>query len=478
MPNVARGTRLVFASSIALAMIGSPERATGVPWTALHFSTGTSFNHTLAVGDLNGDGKLDVACPNSPASVITVLLGQGDGTLAPFQTYATSSDPQDVVMADLTGDGVPDLAAPVYTGGDVAVLPGLGDGTFAPQVIYPVGPGLVSLAAVDLDRDGRLDLAVSKESGSKVAVLPALPGGGFGTAIEVASGATPHQIATADFDRDGDPDLVVVSNGAASVSIHLGNATLVPGAATPFAAGGSPVGISLSDLNLDGSMDLFVSNVNAATVSVLLGNGDGTFRPPVAYPTDPRPRGMDAGDLDGDGVPDLVIATGYPDGDSVLTVYRGRIDGTLTVLDHIRLPYRAADCVIADMNGDGRRDIVATGPHAGVVSVLLNPLQTTGVPPDLSRALRLELEIQPLPGRAPVTLRFRSPAGAEATLEIFDPAGRRIVRFGPFDGGADAQVTTWSGERSDGGRSPAGVYLARLSAGGAAITRRLVLIPR
>jgi hypothetical protein len=305
-------------------------------------------------------------------------------------------------------------------------------------------------------------------------VLPARPDSGFDAAIEVASGAVPHQIAAADLDHDSFPDLALASNGAAAVSVHLGDGTAVPGLATPFAAGSAPVGLTLADLNLDGHADLFVSNVNAATVSLLLGNGDGTFRAPVAYPTDPRPRGMDAGDLDGDGVPEIVIATGYPDGDSVLTVYRGRVDGTLVLLDHIRLPYRAADCVLADMNGDGRRDIVVTGPHAGVVSVLLNPLQTTDAPGSERHPRGLELHVEPNPARAPVTIRYRSPAGAETVLEIFDVAGRRVAHLGPFPATAGPSSFTWRGDRPDGGRAQAGIYLARLTAGGESVARRLV----
>jgi hypothetical protein len=465
--------------AIALASIASaaPETSHGTTWTALHFSTGTSFNHTLAVGDLNGDGKLDVATPNSQVSAVTVLLGNGDGTLAPFQSFATFSEPQDVQMADLTGDGILDLATPDYTGGGVTVLRGLGDGTFAPRVAHPVGPGLVSLVAVDLDGDKRLDLAVSRESNSSVAVLPALPGGGFATAVEVATGATPHQIGTADVDHDGLPDLAIASFGASAVSLHLGDGTTVPGSATPFAAGPAPLGLTIADLNVDGDADLVVSNVNGARISVLLGNGDGTFDPPVAYPTDPRPRGMDAGDLGTDGVPEVVIATGYPDADSALTVYLGAGDGTLVMLDRLELPYRAADCVIADMNGDGHRDIVATGPLAGVVSVLLNPGPMVGVPPPRTDDRGLELEIRPNPAYGPVTLRFRSRAGAEATLEIYDLAGRRVAILDTFAAGPGGGDVTWHPEATA-ASVPPGVYLARLLAGGEKAVRRFVLLSR
>jgi hypothetical protein len=381
-------------------------------------------------------------------------------------------------MADLTGDGVPDLATPDYTGGVVTVLRGLGDGTFAPRVGYPAGTGLVSLVAVDLDGDTRLDLAASRESNHTIAVLPALPGGGFAAAIPIASGATPHQIGAADFNHDGDPDLAVASLGAGVASVHLGNGTTSPGGATPFAAGPGALGLTIADLNVDGHADLVVSNVNAAQISVLLGNGDGTFDPPVAYATDPRPRGMDAGDLDGDGVPEVVIATGYPDGDSALTVYRGVGDGTLAMRDRFELPYRAADCVIADMNGDGHRDIVATGPFAGVVTVLLNPGPTVDVPTPGGDALGLELDVQPNPAHGPVTLRFRGPARVQGTLEIFDLAGRRVAVFGDLPAGTDAWSVEWRHESTTGERVGPGVYLARFAAGGEVAYRRFVLLPR
>jgi len=479
-----RNARALGCFAAALLATVLPGSAPAAPWTALHFSTGTSFNHTLAVGDLDADGKPDVANANSQLSAVTVLLGAGGGALAPFQSYPTFSEPQDVIMGEFTGDTIPDLATPDYTGNGVTVLRGLGDGTFAPRVAYPVGPGLISLAAVDLDGDNRLDLAISKESGNKIAVLPALAGGGFGTAIEIATGSTPHQIAAADFNHDGDPDLAVASHGAAAASVHLGNGTFTPGAATPFPAGALPVGITLADLNGDTDLDMVVSNVNAATISVLLGNGDGTFAAAVPYATDPRPRGMDAGDLDGDGVPEVAVATGYPDGDSLLTLYRGVGDGTLQILDHIALPYRAADCVIADMNADGRRDIVVTGPNAGVVTVLLNPGGTLDVPDPASPgalpepAAGLELAIHPNPVRTAAALRFRVPGGSPATLEIFDPWGARVASLDPREPSAGWQVATWRGERIGGGRAEPGLYFARLRAGAGSVTKRLVLLGR
>lgn len=474
-PAQAAAAYAAFAVMLAGAASAMPA---GTAWTALHFSTGTSFNHTLALGDLDGDGRLDVATPNSQLSAVTVLLGSGGGALAPFQSYPTFSEPQDVVIADLTGDGIPDLATADYTGGGVTVLRGLGDGTFAPRVAHAVGAGLVSLLAVDLDGDTLADLAISKESGNKLAILPALAGGGFGAAIEVPTGALPHQIASADFDHDGLADLAIANFSAATVSLHPGTGTHTPAAAAPFACGPTPVGLAVADLDRDGDADLLVTNVNSATVSVLLGNGDGTFASAATYPTDPRPRGMDAGDLDGDGIPDLVVATGYPDGDSLLTFYRGVGDGTLERLESLALPYRAADCVIADMDADGQPDIVATGPQAGVVTVLLNPGATVSVPPLAGAPPGLELEVHPNPSRETVSLRFRAPPGAAAMLEVFDPAGRRVAHFAHEAGDGAWRQVNWRGARIDAKPAASGLYFARLTSGGLVTRKRVVLLAR
>jgi len=454
-------------AAVALAFLAAPCSAS--PWLMQHFSTGTSFNHTLAVGDLDGDGDPDVACPNSQASAVSVLLGNGDGTLAGVTAYPTFAEPQDVVMAELTGDGLLDLATADYSSGGITLLRGLGDGTFAPRTAYAAGAGLVALVAVDLDADSRLDLAISRESGNRLVVLPALAGGGFGAPLLTSTGSGPHQVASADFDGDSALDMAVVGFAAGTVSIHAGDGTHTMGMAMPHVCGAAPIGLVAADLDADGTPDLLVTNVNAATLTVLIGRGDGTFDPPVAYPTGARPRGMDTGDLDGDGLLDVVIATGYPDGDSLLTVYRGAGGGRLTPSDALRLPYRAADCVIADLDDDGWRDIVATGPQAGVVTVLRNPGATVDVPRSLPASVR-RLELQPNPARGAVQMRVSVPQGESAIVDVLDLGGRFVTSLSAGDGGSEARRLTW---QPDASLRP-GVYLARLR--GTSVMRRVVVL--
>ena len=88
-----------------------------------------------AVADLNGDGRPDIVTTNSADNTVSVLLGNGDGTFQPQQTFAVGRSPRGLAVADLTGDGIPDLVVANYNDNTVSVLMGNGDGTFQPQEV-------------------------------------------------------------------------------------------------------------------------------------------------------------------------------------------------------------------------------------------------------------------------------------------------------------------------------------------------------
>src|SRR5207249_5707684 len=124
---------------------------------------------SLAIADFNGDGKLDVVAVNNASKTISTLLGNGDGTFAPKIDIA-SYYPISVAAGDLNRDGKIDIA--VATGsGTVTVLLGQGDGTFGPAVGYPVSNNMASVASADLNHDDKLDLIVTNVSANTVSIL-------------------------------------------------------------------------------------------------------------------------------------------------------------------------------------------------------------------------------------------------------------------------------------------------------------------
>jgi len=175
------------------------------------------------VGDFNSDGKPDLGVANrgsfdSPATNISVLLGNGDGTFQPAVNYGAGIGPSSVAVADFNADGKPDLVIAnvgpyeqfTYTGGDVSVLLGNGDGTFQAAVNYNAGIGPSSVSVGDFNRDGKADLAVVNV-GSDVSVLLGNGDGTFRTAFNYGAGSGPAAVAVDDFNGDGAPDLAVAS---------------------------------------------------------------------------------------------------------------------------------------------------------------------------------------------------------------------------------------------------------------------------
>jgi hypothetical protein len=139
----------------------------------------------------NGDGKLDMAVTGggygNPANVVTILLGNGDGTftLAQNSTFATGSVPWAIVAADFNDDGKLDLAITNYDGGSMTILLGNRDGTFKPETGSPVAVGTnpVALAVGDFNGDGEVDLVVANQTDNTLTILLGNGDGTFTPAV-------------------------------------------------------------------------------------------------------------------------------------------------------------------------------------------------------------------------------------------------------------------------------------------------------
>ena len=325
---------------------------------------------SVAIGDVNGDGKPDLVVANYDSSGASVLLGNGDGTFQSPTALNTGAPSTSVAVADVNGDGKLDLVIGNYGHKSVSVLLGNGDGTFQSQAVFATGSSPTSVKVADVNGDGKPDLVVADLGSNGVSVLLGNGDGTFQRQVFFATGMTPRSVAVADVNNDGKPDLVVANSNSHGVSVLLGNGDGTFQGQTTFATGSFPSSVTVVDLNGDGKADLAIANDNmAGSVSVLLGNGDGTFQNQATVATGPLTNSVAEADVNGDGKPDLVVSN-Y--GANSVSVLLGNGDGSFQSQATFAIGAGPYSVAVADVSGDGRPDVVAVNYHSGTVSVLLN----------------------------------------------------------------------------------------------------------
>ncbi len=299
---------------------------------------------SVATGDFNGDGKLDMVVTNASAATVSVFLGNGDGTFGSENTFAV-------------------LSAGVQSS----------NGAFS------------GVATGDFNNDGKVDIAVSDGGSGKISILLNTSSGStlsFASHVDYTVAASPTRIVLADFNHDGNLDLAVACNTTISLLLGSGSGTFTAG--TSLSTAGSS-DMLVADLNNDGAADLMTSNYGGNGFDMFLGNGDGTFQgvlrgTPKGANTPPF--GIAVADLNGDGIPDLVYTT-YGNGHYNMVYYVSG-DGTgnfTTSNSNISVTYVGGapgiggskqSIAVGDVNGDGWPDVVAGETQFDEVFVLYN----------------------------------------------------------------------------------------------------------
>ncbi len=361
-----------------------------------------SFISDLHTADFNGDGIPDLVYAGDVVGM-AVMLGKGDGTFAPSFS-SSASQGWEIATGDFNGDGHQDVVTVFgYVQGQPGVFTffaGKGDGTFQAPLTTSIPSGPVSLVAGDFNADGKLDVAVLFSTGNSANAdtVTIYLGNGDGTFHQGASypaGPVSSWILAGDLNNDGKLDLVVTNAGSetqmgnVTTLLGKGDGTFVQATQVPLAVSNAgddgPNTMTLADFNLDGNLDLAVTlgtPQNSTTgFAILLGKGNGTFHAPIINPL--AADSIAAADLNGDGIPDLMaIMQASGSASSGLDYLLGNGDGSFQPPIGLSL-YPENDntgppLLMADLNGDGKPDLVSLASALGFSS-LLN--LTAGPPP-------------------------------------------------------------------------------------------------
>jgi FG-GAP-like repeat len=278
----------------------------------------------IAVGDFNEDGRQDLATANSGhgADGVSILIGKGDGTFAPA-THVRWAKPDEfaipkpfsIASGDFNRDGHVDLATANFGTVTVGILLGRGDGTFSRQPDLPVpfnNGNLVGVAVADFNGDARQDLAVSDHYFNDVLIFLGRGNGTFREGRRFDVGARPTNIAVGDFNEDGRRDLATANDIDSQQQVSLlfgrGDGTFQPVRyvrLNPQIEGAAPqaIAITVGDFNGDCHQDLATARTNA----VLLGDGSGNFEHVQSIEAGADPTLLAAGRFNRDRASDLAI---------------------------------------------------------------------------------------------------------------------------------------------------------------------------
>lgn len=294
----------------------------------------------ISVGDFNGDGNLDLVIANTGTPFLTILLGDGKGGFRPsaHSPFKTPSEPHvhGVAVGDFDGDGKLDVVTDSWGNNQILMFAGDGKGNLIlPGETFDVGKRPYErLRTADFDKDGKMDVVTTDLDQNAVTILLGDGHGGFREASgsPFAVGAAPWAVAIDDVNKDGNLDLVVIpyvpdvkDPKQVGMTVLLGDGKggfrTMRGSPFSLTGCGGPQLVAVGDFNDDGLRDVVVSCAQSNSLTFFMGTRDGGFQISSKSLKDIGWSGMAAGDLNGDGKDDVVVSN---NGSGTITILWGK----------------------------------------------------------------------------------------------------------------------------------------------------------
>lgn len=363
--------------------------------------------YSVATGDADGDGKIDIVVTNQLSNTVSVFRNNsvtGSITSGSFDTridFVTATNPVQVVLADIDGDGKTELVVTNKDASTISVFKNnatsgvINSASFATKVDFAAPADVWGLAVGDIDGDAKTDVVVTGSSGNIVAVYRntsitgVVDAGSLSGYAGYATANFPVSVAISDIDGDGKVDIVVANNGSNSISVFRNTSTTgVIDASTfatkvDFATSTSPRALAVGDIDGDSKPDIATANASGNNTSVFRNTSlsgsitTGSFAAMINYASASQPHGVAIGDIDNDGKPEIVIAN-FSGSGSVLRnnpiqpitgTAEVCVGGTTTLANATGGgTWSSANPVIATINTSG----LVTGVTAGTVMISYN----------------------------------------------------------------------------------------------------------
>jgi hypothetical protein len=356
----------------------------------------------VALGDIDGDGKPDVTVANLYASFVSVyrnisVTGSlSAGSFAPRLDFATAPQTQRIALGDVDGDGRLDIVASTIGNNVVSVLRNTstsGNVAFASRVDFAVGNYPHSIAVGDLDGDGRLDIATANYYSDTVSILRNtgvmgnVDASSFAPQVQFPAGDGPHSIAIGDLDGDGKPEVVAANFDSVTTTVLRNTSGIGDLSFTRSDLSGGGNHVAIGDLDGDGKLDLAVGYWRGYNLFLLRNTSTGgalSFAPRVELSVGANTHTISIGDLDGDGRPDLAVVAEQP---SFLKVYQNLSSaGALNFGSPAQFSagWNAVGVAVGDLDLDGKPDITFCNFYDDTITVYRNRISESGLAPQIS----------------------------------------------------------------------------------------------
>lgn len=437
------GAKLLVVADDGLSVYGHDRHG----WAFESRATAAANVKGLALGDLNGDGRPDLAYMTRDDAGVSILLGRGGPTFGAPTGIAISS-PRAVRYATMQRNGTPAFLV-AHAAGVSVVRPG-DAGSFTVSAVDS-SPHVIDVAVVDLDGNDSLDLALLDEGEERVKLLVAKSDGSFERAATFETTAGPRRMLAADVDADRSDDLLVL--GSRALALHLRKEGQRFSAAQTVWAGEHLSGFASADVDGDGGVELAVADRSRGTLTLFHGRRDGSFARAQSYAVGRDPEDVALVDFDGDSVLDLLALNHL--GDSV-TALRGRGKGIFEGTPCLLSDADDLDAITtADFDRDSNLDLAVTSRESGIVSVFVGdgyghfaarPAVRVGQQPrgiiadDFDSDRKPDLAVVDFAGDAVAVLGGDGRGGFAAPTLVSVGSGPVAIVSGPFGGPTHADL--------------------------------------